>query len=741
MNYNQTLWKEVDNLINPKILSKNNRYKKWKYGYNAEYDFVNISKNGTIGQIIEIQNLRIALPTINEPHKRSNSKEKQYWERFEYPKELQRITTRFDWEEHPLDFKEKWYEYIDEEFKRREEGFSFYNCGSPVYITGTHYMYLQWSKIDVGAPEFREANRLFFIFWEACKADTRCYGMCYLKNRRSGFSFMASAEMVNQATISSDSRFGILSKSGADAKKMFTDKVVPISVNYPFFFKPIQDGMDRPKTELAYRVPAAKLTRRKLQENIKELEIEGLDTTIDWKNTGDNSYDGEKLKLLAHDESGKWERPDNILNNWRVTKTTLRLGSRVVGKCMMGSTSNSLDKGGENFKKLYYNSDVTKRNRNGQTSSGLYSLFIPMEWNYEGFMDTFGSPVFVRGKDPIKGIDGYEITTGVIEHWENEVEGLKTDTDSLNEYYRQFPRTEQHAFRDEAKNSLFNLTKIYQQIDYNEELANSFNVTRGGFMWQHGVKDTQVVFVPNKDGRFLISWVPSKNLQNRVIIKNGVKYPGNEHVGAFGCDSYDISGTVDGKGSNGALHGLTKFSMEDAPANHFFLEYVARPQTAEIFFEDVLMACIFYGMPILAENNKPRLLYYFKRRGYRAFSINRPDKVWNKLSTTEKEIGGIPNTSEDIKQAHAAAVESYIEEHVGKLEDSFGNMYFQKTLEDWAKFNINNRTKYDATISSGLAIMACNKNRYRPVAVRSVKNINLGIKRYNNNGSTSKLIK
>ena len=95
---------------------------------------------------------------------------------------------------------------------------------------------------------------------------------------------MASGEVVNQATISSDSRFGILSKSGPDAKKMFTDKVVPISVNYPFFFKPIQDGMDRPKTELAYRVPASKLTRRKLEENIKVADIQGLDTTIDWKN-------------------------------------------------------------------------------------------------------------------------------------------------------------------------------------------------------------------------------------------------------------------------------------------------------------------------------------------------------------------------------------------------------------------------------------------------------------------------
>ena len=741
MSYKQTLWKEVNGLINPKILKKNNRYKKWEYGYNSEYDFIVISKNGTIGQIIEIQNLRIALPAANEPYKRSKDKAKQYWEKFEYPKELQRIKTRFDWEEYPLDFKEEWYDYIDEEFRRREEGFWFVNNGISTYITGTHYMYLQWSKIDIGAPEYREANRLFFIFWEACKADNRCYGMCYLKNRRSGFSFMASAELVNLATISSDSRFGILSKSGADAKKMFTDKVVPISVNYPFFFKPIQDGMDRPKTELAYRVPASKLTRRKLEENIKAVELQGLDTTIDWKNTGDNSYDGEKLKLLAHDESGKWERPDNILNNWRVTKTTLRLGRRVVGKCMMGSTSNALDKGGNNFKKLYYNSDVTKRNKNGQTSSGLYSLFIPMEWNYEGFMDTFGLPVFTTPENPVLSIDNIPIDSGVIEHWENEVEGLKNDPDSLNEYYRQFPRTEQHAFRDEAKDSLFNLTKIYQQIDYNEELSNSFNVTKGSFMWKNGVQDTEVIFTPNKDGRFLISWVPPKNLQNRVIIKNGVKYPVNEHIGAFGCDSYDISGTVDGKGSKGSLHGLTKFSMEDAPPNHFFLEYIARPQTADIFFEDVLKALVFYSMPILAENNKPRLLYYLKRRGYRGYSMNRPDKIWNKLSTTEKEIGGIPNSSEDIKQAHAAAIEAYINEYVGDLGNSYGDMYFQSTLEDWGRFNINNRTKYDATISSGLAIMACNKNKYRPIPERQKISMNIGIKKYDNKGLTSKIIK
>jgi hypothetical protein len=552
---------------------------------------------------------------------------------------------------------------------------------------------------------------------------------------------MSSAETVNLATLASDSRYGILSKSGGDAKKMFTDKVVPISVNYPFFFKPIQDGMDRPKSELAYRVPASKFTRKKIITNQKQEDLVGLDTTIDWKNTGDNSYDGEKLNLLVHDESGKWERPDNILNNWRVTKTCLRLGSKVVGKCMMGSTSNSLDKGGNNFKKLYNDSDVNRRNRNGQTKSGLYSLFIPMEWNYEGFIDEYGHPVFNSPSDDVFGPDGELIDYGIIDYWQNEVDGLKNDQDALNEFYRQFPRTEEHAFRDEAKNSIFNLVKIYEQIDYNDGTG-SINISTGNFQWLNGVKDTNVIFYPDPKGRFKISWIPQEHLQNKIIIKNAIKYPGNDHMGAFGCDSYDISGTVDGRGSNGALHGLTKFSMEDAPPNHFFLEYIARPQTADIFFEDVLMALVFYGMPLLAENNKPRLLYYLRRRGYRGYSMNRPDKSWNKLSTAEKEIGGIPNSSEDIKQAHAAAIETYIQNHVGHInEGNYGNIYFNKTLNDWAKFDINRRTKFDASISSGLAIMACNRHLYAPNVKIEKSKLNISIAKYNNTGNMSKLIK
>ena len=633
------IYSTVVNYIPSGIIKRKNKGRTWFYGYNEKYDVVVISKSGQIGEVIEISGLHIALPPIEGTgYKRSETKANQYWERKLLPRELSRISSIFQWNEMPSAFKNKWVDYIEGEFDRRELGYTFYNNG-----------------------------------------------------------------------------------------------------------KPIQDGMDKPKTELAFRIPASKITKKNMYD-IADDELYGLDTTIDWKNTDENSYDGEKLLLLVHDESGKWLKPNNILNNWRVTKTCLRLGSKIIGKCMMGSTSNALNKGGDNFKKLFEDSNIANRNSNGQTKSGMYSLFIPMEWNMEGFIDRYGMPVFYRPEKPVLGVDGEMITNGAIDYWQAEVDSLKKDPDALNEYYRQFPRSVSHAFRDESKSSLFNLSKIYQQIDYNDSLIMGQHVTTGRFYWKDGVKDTEVIFSPDPKGRFKVSWTPNKSLTNKKQNRNGTYFPVNEHIGAFGCDSYDISGTVGGRGSNGALHGLTKFSMEQAPSNEFFLEYVARPQTAEIFFEEVLMACIFYSMPILVENNKPRLLYHFKNRGYRGFSMNRPDRHFNKLSKAEKELGGIPNTSEDVKQSHAAAIESYIEKHVGldiegtyRSTNDMGTMYFMRTLEEWSRFDINNRTHFDASISSGLAIMANQKNLYLPEQKQT--KINLNFARYGNSGIYSELIK
>jgi hypothetical protein len=91
-------------------------------------------------------------------------------------------------------------------------------------------------------------------------------------------------------------------------------------------------------------------------------------------------------------------------------------------------------------------------------------------------------------------------------------------------------------------------------------------------------------------------------------------------------------------------------------------------------------------------------------------------------------------------QAHASAIETYIENNVGYNNECYGNMYFQRTLEDWARFNINNRTKHDASISSGLAIMACNKHLYVPTTPYEKPKFQLGFKKYDNNGDSSQII-
>ena len=120
--YNQTLY-EVVEPIKINTIKRLNKSKKWEYGYNKEHDLIVISKTGQIGEIYNIQNLIIALPKEDKVHKFDNDT----WEVTEQPQPLQRIKTIFDWKDYPQDFKEKHVDYIEDEFRKRDDGFWFYN--------------------------------------------------------------------------------------------------------------------------------------------------------------------------------------------------------------------------------------------------------------------------------------------------------------------------------------------------------------------------------------------------------------------------------------------------------------------------------------------------------------------------------------------------------------------------------------------------------------------------------------
>jgi hypothetical protein len=495
-------------------------------------------------------------------------------------------------------------------------------------------------------------------------------------------------------------------------------KVVPIFKSYPFFFKPIQDGTTNPRMELAFREPSKRITKN----NKTSHKGEALDTIINWKNTTANAYDGEKLHMLYLDEAGKWERPLDIQDVWRIHRTCLIVGRRVIGKALVGSTVNPMDRGGSQFKKLYYNSDPYERNSNGRTKSGLYKIFIPAYEALEGFFDKHGNPVIDDPKEAVEGLDGETITIGAKTYLQNERKALMGDPYELNEVIRQFPFSEDEAFRDSTKSSHFNIGKIYEQIAHNEEVYPS-PVVRGNFMWKDGIQDSQVVWSPDKNGKWRVSWLPPQESRNLKVTKYGKHHPGNPLIGVGGVDSYDLDKTVDGRGSKGACHFYNKFNMQ-FPSNIFVAEYAERPPLARIFYEDILMASVFYGYPLLIENNKYGIVRYFEARGYDEYVMNRPEHLTPPGSSNNVKTKGIPSNSKDVIQAHAQAIEAYVHEHVGMNGDTgdYGRMYFNRTLQDWIGFNIDDRTKFDMTISSGLALLASQK------AVKEVKKTDLSEK-------------
>lgn len=672
-------------------------------GYTAEV--INICPHNSEGEIIEIADLQIQLPEVpnNGILFSELPKEDQRWRRIDPPKELLRIRSMDEWAEKPKEFRQRYNPYIEEEFRRRREGLWFMNNGVPTYITGRHYMLLQWSKMDIGYPSYLEFQRRLFLHFAACESDPRSLGQVFTKCRRSGYTNISASILADEGTQVKEKLLGIQSKTGKDAQEnIFMKKLVPMFKSYPFFFKPIQDGTTNPRMELAFREPSKRITKNNKISSVGE----ALDTIINWKNTTNNAYDGEKLHMLYLDEAGKWEKPTDIREAWRIERTCLIVGRRIVGKCLMGSTVNPLDKGGKEFRDLYYSSDPGERNQNGRTKSGLYKIFIPAYEALEGFFDVYGNPIIEDPEKPVQTIDGDFVDIGAKTYLQNERKALMSDAYELNEVIRQFPFTEEEAFRDSTKSTIFNIAKIYEQIGHNQELYPD-PIVSGNFVWAE--KDKRVAFSPDPNGRWKVAWLPPEKDRNVFVTNYGKVSPPGDAVGVGGVDSYDLDATVDGRGSKGACHLYVKFNMKHDISNMFVAEYASRPPMAKIFYEDILMAAFFFGFPILIENNKYGIARHFEARGYDNYLMDRPEHL--RTGSSSSKTKGIPSNSQDIIDSHAQAIETYIHNHVGSNEETgkMGRMYFNRTLEDWIGYRIENRTKYDLTISSGLALMAAQK--------------------------------
>jgi hypothetical protein len=663
--------------------------------------------NKSQGEVITLSGLDIVLPKQPPKTRMLNGKLKkkdQKWSRILLPE-------GFDWDKPEEEYTEEEIKFVEADFERRLNGLWMLIDGEPIWISGTHYFYIQWCKIDIGYPEYRDRDRRFFVFWEAVVRDRYSHGMIMVKHRREGATFKGSAIVLEYIIRTAKANGGLLSKTGSDAKEFFY-KLVKMFRSLPLFYQPMIAGTDNPKTLLEFDKPGERMT--KATQRVQKSEA--LESKIEWKNTADNSFDSYKLKRFVCDEGGKWEEA-NVYKNWQVVKPTL--SDRELGKAFFPSTINEMTKkGGANFKKIWDQSDVNDRPANNRTKSGLYQYFTPaydgLEYDGIVFIDEYGHSVIDTPEVPTMGIDGNLIEIGAKPFLEAIRESLKNDTNALAEHKRQFPFDPAEAFRVETNHCAFDAERLYQQQEWNDLYAGGL-VTRGNFMWIDGF-GSNVRFVPSNRGRWLVTWIPEEDHQNNRVMRLAKIYPGNMDTIVSGVDPYDHDTTTDGRRSDGAIYGFRIYNPADPDNTYKFVsEYVNRPPTSSAFYEDCLKQSVFYGHQILSENNRVGLINWFKEKGFGTYLMKRPE-VTHTSSSRAQKTPGVPTSGDVVRDALINGLEEYVYDCCGYDHDTGhgGTLFFNHLVGDLLQFEANDWKKYDATVAAGLTLLAAKKHLQKP---------------------------
>lgn len=607
--------------------------------------------------------------------------------------------------------------YIDMELEsyrqkmwiHRMGGFWFYNTKKqkPVYITGLHWFYLEWVYIGCdrnnGYPDFRDADKKFFYFLEHCIQNQNCYGLVYVTKRRQGKSAKSVAFALDCFTRNKFANVGIQSKSAEDAKDViFRDGIIRAFSRLPDFFMPKYEtsaGIS-PKTEL-------KLTRpsKRGRQNLEEDDY--LGGICDWRSGTETAYDGTKLKRYIGDEVFKTTKDIDIYERWRVVKFCLLVDGKVYGKAMVTSTVEEIEGATENYIKFWNDSDQSNLHpETKQTKTGLYRYYLSADESRN--FDKYGMCNIEANRKQIL----------------SERSMYTDDPTEYNSLVRKESLTIEEAFRVVSTSSTFNTLKINNQLDsvawqedkYIEEgnlvlksEGNSIDISGEMSMLNY------IEWVPKKGGKYRrIKNYPHPDGQRLFKVDSGgYVNPLAKHLYTSGNDPFDHSGVQAKRHqSKGAFYIYAKFDpLAPEKSDMFVMQYIGRPRTAEEFYDDYILALMFYGCQGLVENNRIGLIQYFKRNKYQNMLVWIPGRKEAGIPGHTKTIGAI-----------AQVTENYIENNCDKV-------YFTELLKDWSQFNIEDTQKYDATMAAGYTLLS-NKDFYigkttkdKPKQLLSIKDI------------------
>lgn len=664
------------------------------------------------GSTVNIQGLKCNLPPIGYiyniltkkveyigVYKRSEIESEQYWERLPLPDWYNSIIKRWDeYDKNKKDGSPEFYDeklevYKREQWSRRLNGFWFMRKGVSTYITGSHYMYMQWWSIDIGYPKFRTPDLEYFYFLQYCIDDHNCMGMLEITKRRFGKTFRGGLFVTEYVTRAKMTNGTLQSKTGMDAKKVFLKAIVNPFRRLPKFFRPEYDmslGVN-PKTEMRFQ--KTNVRGKKAEENVDKDELGSI---IDWHSADPLAQDGMKVHRGFQDEWAKTIEC-NIYDRHEVMRYCIVDDEgRIIGKLLYSSTVEKIDTdkdGVQDAAKLLWNeSNQNNRKENGRTASGLYRFFMSAQ-RAKNF-DKYGDP------------DEQQTLKEIL----SDREGVKDNPRSLFSRIRKEPLTIEEAFSIDAEKCIFNsfnIAKREKQLEENTPYKRS--------VWFYRDLDQLVkwrdITPKEKDFHWKITQLLDINKSNKFVIKGAVRHPGRTIDGAISIDGYSNSQGGEKWGSKASAWIGRKFDINDSENTGKAIGHLyGRPKEKETLNEQVLLAAEYYGYEAFFEHNSDDYYSYFKNRGrlfyLGLYPIILIDPI--KIQDTERHRG-VPTTPYSlIKQADMGV--AYFENNCEKID-------FEVLLDDAKEFNPNDRTKFDITVSFLILVCVLNDvvyNRPKP---------------------------
>lgn len=635
--------------------------------------------------------------------------EDQFW---------QRIGPPADWAVLSASKKER---YIEEESMRCfVTGAHIFIKGLPVWIPPAFWFTLNWWYMKDGYMKLRVAQLLEEYFEIFCENDPWCVGTFRFKKRRDGLTTRRMARKIWKAIQTKDGWFGLQSKTGNDAKKVCWKILMTGWKRLPTFFYPEMGGMTDPKTMLEFKKPSERITKSNVgkifgddvfQQNRSD---DDLNTTIDWRDTTDDAYDGQQLVEVTIDEFCKWKKASALDALYTYIKCCTLDGEKVGMIHAITSPPETDGRGLEEGQELWDASNYDEIIKNPNRTFNIYRWFTSALDSYAGAIDKYGYCDQDLADQKIKE------------------ERAAAPNKKKKAVIRQTPRYIDEIF-DQVDNNVFitapeikKRDKYLRTTDYKDLLKKEPKYIYGNFDWQDGIRFSEVIFKPSENqedfswtGRWAIIKFPTENgcgNEWRIKMFKGaeLKLPpwDSEHV--LGIDPYDFkrtdsTGESFGSGVIGKcfdFHGIG--DIDDICALYNF-----RPKDPDVFYEDQLKGAIFYGAWVNSESRNIKIFDFFEENGY--FEYMLPKDITN---SKKKDIKGTPTTGTTIQEI-CSLTEAY-------TATCLNQVWHEAITDDWLHFNPNNTKKSNITMACGHMFIGFAKRRrlYKKTKKQTPENSN-----------------